>query len=78
MRDENVRVEIDHFLAQLTIEPGHDRDHENQHRHAEHDAENGDQCDDREKRALRFQIAQREEKTKRQFQFGVSVAANAL
>src|SRR5450432_1714313 len=33
-RNENVRVEVDHFLAQLAIETGHDRDDENEHGHA--------------------------------------------
>jgi hypothetical protein len=75
---ENMRIELDHFLAQLAIEPGHDRNHEDQHRHPEHHAEHRNQCDDGEKRALRFQISQRQKKTKRQFQFGVSVAANPL
>jgi len=72
---ENVRIEIDHFLAQLAIEPGHDRNHQNQHRHPEHHAEHRNQCDDGEKRALRFQISQCQKKTKRQFQFGDTVAA---
>src|SRR6266481_2426740 len=75
---ENVCIEIDYFLTQLTIKPGHDGNHEDQHRYAQHHTENRDQCDDREKRALRFQVAQRQKKTKRQFQFGVSVAANGL
>ena len=53
---ENVRIEIDHFLAQLAVEPGHDRNHENQHRHAEHHTEHRNQCDDGEKCPLRFQV----------------------
>ena len=53
-RDENVRIEIDHLLAQLAIEPSHDGDHENQHRYPEHHAQHRDEGDDREKRALRF------------------------
>ena len=36
---ENVRIEIDHFLTQFPIEPGHNRNDENQDRHAEHYAE---------------------------------------
>ena len=72
--DENVRIEIDHLLPKFAIEPGHDRDDENQDRDAERDAENRDQRDDGKKRALRFQIPQRQEKTKRQFQFADTVA----
>ena len=37
---ENVCIEIDHFLTQLTIEPGHDRNHQDQHCYAQHHAEN--------------------------------------
>ena len=69
-------IEIDHLLAQLPVEPGHYRNHKNQHCHAEHHTQNGDQCDDREKRPLRFQIPQRQEKTKWKLQFASSVAAN--
>jgi hypothetical protein len=43
---ENVRIEIDHFLAKLAVEPGHDRNHENQHCHTEHHAEHRNQRDD--------------------------------
>src|ERR1043166_1350092 len=75
-RDENMRIEIDHFLAQLTVKPGHNLDHKNEHRDAEHHAEHRDQRDDGKKRALRLEIAQREKKTERQLQFGDTVAAN--
>ena len=73
--DENVRVEVDHFLAQLAIESGHDRDDQNEHGHTERHAEDGDERDDRKKRALRFQVAKREEKAERQFQIADTVAA---
>ena len=63
-----MRVEIDHLLAQFPIESGHDRNYKDQHRHAEHHTNDRDQCDDREKCALRFQIPQRQEKTKRKLQ----------
>src|SRR6266508_3309461 len=73
-----MRIEIDDFLTQLAIKPGHDRDHEDQHRYAEHHSDDRNQGDDREKGALRFQIPQRQEKTKRKVQFGISVAANSV
>src|ERR1051326_1880496 len=75
---ENVGVEIDYLLAQLPIKPGHDRNHEDKHHHAEHHANDRNQCDDRQKRALRLQVSERQEKTKRQFQFALSVAANSV
>src|SRR5207244_8751671 len=74
---ENVRVEINYLLPQLTIETGHYRNHENQHSHAERDAHNRDQSDDGEKCAFRFEITQRQEKAERQFQVAVMLAANA-
>ena len=74
---ENVCIEINHLLAQLAVESGHYRDDENQHRHAQHHPEHRDQCDDREKCALRFQIPQRQEKAKWQVQFAPSVAAKS-
>ena len=73
--DENVRVEVDHFLPQLAIESGHDRDDKNEHSDAEHHAHHRDERDDGKERALRFEIAQREEKTERQFQIADTVAA---
>ncbi len=76
--DENVGVKIDYFLPQLAIKPGHNRNHEDKHHHAEHYANDRDQCDDRQKCALRLQVPERQEKTKRQFQFALSVAANSL
>jgi Peptidase family M50 len=71
-----VRVEVDHFLPQLAIEPGHDCDDENEHGHSQGYAENRNEGDDGKKRSLRFQIPQGQKKTKRQFQFGDTVAAN--
>ena len=76
--DQNVRIEIDDFLTQLPIESGHDRNHKDQHGHAEHHANDRDQCDDGEKCTLRFQIPQRQEQTKRKLQFVLSVAANSM
>ena len=76
--DENVGVKIDYFLPQLAIKTGHNRNHEDKHHHAEHYANDRDQCDDRQKCALRLQVPERQEKTKRQFQFALSVAANSL
>jgi hypothetical protein len=73
-----VRIELDHFLAQLAVEPSHDRDHKDEHRYAKRHAEDRNQRDDRQECALRFQIPQREKKAKRQVQFGVSVAANSF
>src|SRR5438552_1827214 len=75
---ENVGVKIEYFLPQLPIKPGHNRNHEDKHHHAEHYANDRDQCDDRQKCALRLQVPERQEKTKRQFQFALSVAANSL
>ena len=54
-----MRIEIDHFLAKLPVEAGHHRDHKNQYRHAEHHAEDGNQCDNRQKSPLRFEVPQR-------------------
>jgi hypothetical protein len=34
-----MRIKIDDFLPQLAIKSGHDRNHKNQHGHAEHHAE---------------------------------------
>ena len=67
----DVRVEIDHLLPQLAIEPGHDRDDQDQHRHAERHADDRDQRDDRDERALRFQITKRKEKAERQLQSAI-------
>src|ERR1017187_7086082 len=75
---ENVGVEIDHLLPQLAIEPSHHRDDEDEHGYTERHPQDRDQCNDREKGALRFQIPQCEEKTKRQFQFADTVAVNSL
>src|SRR6266850_2208003 len=74
--NQNVRIEIDDFLTQLPIESGHDRNHKDQHGHAELNADDRDQRDDGKKCALRFQIPQRQEKTKRKLQLVLSVAAN--
>src|SRR5205809_7447480 len=73
-----MRIKIDHFLAQFAIEARHHGNDENQHRYAEHHAYDRDQRDDRNKRALWFQIPQRQEETKRKLQFRVSVAANSI
>src|SRR5205823_4217927 len=74
---QNMRVKIDYLLSQLAIEAGHNRDHENEHSHAERYPKNRDECDNGEKRAFRFEITQREEKAERQFQVAVMLAANA-
>jgi len=71
-----VRVEINYLLPQLTIETGHYRNHQNQHRHAERDADDRDQRNDGEKCAFRFEITQRQEEAERQFQVAVMLAAN--
>ena len=73
---ENVRIEIDHFLAQLAVKPGHHRNHQNEHCHAEHHAQHGNQCDDGQESALGLQIPQCQEKTEGQFQIGDTVVAN--
>src|SRR6202011_1847887 len=67
-RDQNMGVEIDDLLPQLTIEPSHYRNDENQHSDAERDAQNRDQRDDGKEGAFRFEITQRQEKAERQFQ----------
>src|SRR5262249_49145367 len=43
---KNMRIEIDYFLTQFAIEPGHNRNHENQHRYAERHTNNRNQSDD--------------------------------
>src|SRR5712692_5117016 len=73
---ENVRVEVDYLLPQLAIETGHHRNHENEHSHAERNADDRDQGDDGKKGTFRFEITQREKKTERQFQVAVMLAAN--
>ena len=74
---QNVRVEIDDLLPQLAIEPGHNRNHQNEHSHAERHTDDRDQGDNGEKSALRFEITEREKKAERQFQVAVMLAANA-
>src|SRR4029077_8115858 len=74
---QNVRVEINYLLPQLTIETAHYRNHKNQHSHAERDADNRDQRDDGEKCAFRFEITQGQEKAERRSQVAVMLAANA-
>jgi hypothetical protein len=63
-----VSIELDHLLLQFAIEPGHDRDDENEDGDTEGDAENGNQSDDGEEGALWPEITQREEKAEGQFQ----------
>ena len=53
-RDEDVRVEVDYFLAQLAIEAGHDRDDEDEDGHAQGHPEDRDESDDGNESALRF------------------------
>src|ERR1700730_4904297 len=74
---QNVSVEIDDLLPQLAIEAGHDRDHKNEDGDAEGDPDDRDQRDDGKKRALRFEITEREKKAERQFQVADMLAANA-
>ena len=61
-----MRVETEDFVAQLAVEPAHDADDDDQHGDAQHDADDGNKRDDRDKRAFRFEIAETEEKFKRQ------------
>ena len=51
---ENMRIEIDHFLAQLAVKPGHHRNYQDKHCHTEHHAQHGNQCDDGQECALGF------------------------
>src|SRR5437879_13421723 len=56
---ENVRVEVDYLLPQLAIETGHHRNHENEHSHAERNADDRDQGEDGKKGTSRLEITQR-------------------
>jgi hypothetical protein len=58
-------VEAEDFAAQFLFEAGHDRDDKDQHHDAEGNAQNGNDCDEAEKRALRFQVAQGEKEAER-------------
>ena len=59
--DENVRIEIDHLLPQFAVEARHHRDDKNEDRDTERHTDDGNERDDRDEGALRFQIAKREE-----------------
>jgi len=65
-----VSVEIDYFLPQLPIKTRHHGNNENENGHPEEDSQDGDERNDGEKSALRFQIAQRQEKAEWQAQSG--------
>ena len=64
-RDQNVRVELHHLLSQLAIETSHDRDNQDEYRHAQGHPQNGDERDDGNKRPLRFEVTEREEEAER-------------
>ena len=67
-RDLDVRVEVDHFPAQLAIEARHDRNDEDEDGHAQGDPEDRDERNDGNESALRSQVAEREKETERKFQ----------
>src|SRR5947207_1947599 len=65
------------FALEFAIEYGHHGNHQTPHPDPERHAENRNDRDDPEKGALRFQIPEREKKTKRQFQIGDTVPVNS-
>lgn len=54
-------IETEDAVAQFAVEPGHDTDDDDEDGHAEGDADDGDESDDRNKGAFRPQIAERQE-----------------
>jgi hypothetical protein len=65
--NHEMRVESEDLFAQLVVEPGHYREHDDEHRDAERHPENRDQGDGGHKGALRFEIAQCEEEAEGRF-----------
>ncbi|OQB88442.1 MAG: hypothetical protein BWX84_03019 [Verrucomicrobia bacterium ADurb.Bin118] len=61
-----MRVEAEHFFAQIVIETAHHTDDDDQHGHAQHDPEDGDERDDRDKRPLWPQVTQGQQQFKGQ------------
>jgi hypothetical protein len=64
-----MRFVPENLFPQFRAKTRHDGDHHHEHGDANGHAKQGDHTDHRKKRALRFEIAQREEKTKRQIQW---------
>ena len=64
--DPHVGIEAEDFIAHLPIKPAHHADDDDEHGHAQHDANDGNQRDDRNKRPLGTQVTQREKQFKRQ------------
>ena len=65
-----MRVEAEDFFAQIVVEPAHHADDDDEHGHAERDADDGDERDDGDKRPFGPQITQREQQFKRQSRHG--------
>src|SRR5581483_1887713 len=61
-----VGVEAENAVAQLLVEAAHHADDDDQHRHAERDAEYGDEGDDGDEGPFGAQIPQRQQQFKRQ------------
>src|SRR6185437_13786135 len=59
--NSKVRVEAENRVAQLLVEPAHDADDDDKHRHSQGDAGDGYQCDDADERPFRPQIPQRDQ-----------------
>ena len=65
-----MRVEAEDFFTQVVVEPAHDADDDDKHGDAEGDAENGNERDDGNESPFGPQIAQGQQKFKRQFRHG--------
>jgi hypothetical protein len=58
--NNDVRIKSNDLPLEFSFKAGHHRDNDNEYADPEDDAQNGNQRDDREKSALRLQVAQRE------------------
>src|SRR5205085_5200600 len=59
-RNGEVGFEAEDFFFEVVIEPAHDAQDDDEHGDTEHDADNADQSDDGNERALGTQVAQRD------------------
>ncbi len=63
-------VKTEDFFPQIVVEPAHDADDDDEHRHAQGDADDGDERDDGNKGPFGPQITQGQQEFKRQFRHG--------
>ena len=65
--DIDLRLEAEHLVLELVIEPGHDGNDNDRHGDAQGDPENRDEGDDRDEGPFRLQVAQAEKEAEREF-----------